>query len=583
MNVSSRLALGFCTVAFIGVGVAAYSAVKMHTLAANLQEVSGDKMVKVAKFTLLMDNLNTNARAVRNMLIYDDPAVREAEQKKRAETKESNGALLKELNEIIFKPKGVELMKAINDTRPLYSKAMDKVIAAIEKGDKAEASKVLLDEVRPLQATYFKAVDDSRTLQKQFADEVANEAIATANSATVVMGAAAVFMLIIGGLIGWLVSRALSRALGAEPGELSEVAGQVAEGDLHAPLQVRSGDTGSEMAAMARMQASLTRVVTTVRAGSEGVATASAEIAQGNSDLSSRTESQASALEETAASMEQLSAQVKHNADNARQANQLASNASSVAVRGGEVVARVVETMKEINDSSKKISDIISVIDGIAFQTNILALNAAVEAARAGEQGRGFAVVASEVRSLAGRSAEAAKEIKNLINASVEHVEQGTVLVDEAGTTMAEVVGSIRKVSDLVGEISSASNEQAAGVAQVGEAVTQMDQATQQNAALVEQMAAAASSLRSQAGDLVETVAVFNLGANAQASVVKTTVRAPASKAVPFKGTERRLESKPAATTSAPKPAAKKPISLPKLAAKAKVAVAAGEDDWETF
>jgi methyl-accepting chemotaxis protein len=277
--------------------------------------------------------------------------------------------------------------------------------------------------------------------------------------------------------------------------------------------------------------------------------------------------------------MEELSAQVKHNADNAMQANQLASGASTVAIRGGEVVGRVVDTMKEINDSSKRISDIISVIDGIAFQTNILALNAAVEAARAGDQGRGFAVVASEVRSLAGRSAEAAKEIKSLINASVERVEQGTVLVDEAGTTMREVVDSIRKVSDLVGEISSASNEQSAGVMQVGEAVTQMDQVTQQNAALVEQMAAAASSLKSQAGELVHTVAVFNIGAGS--NVVRTTVRAPSHAATPFKGGERRA---PAAQQAKPRPAAAKPASLPRPAASANAAAPAGKDDeWETF
>ena len=262
------------------------------------------------------------------------------------------------------------------------------------------------------------------------------------------------------------------------------------------------------------MQTALIGVVGNVRQGAEGVSTASAEIASGNNDLSARTEQQASALEETAASMEELGSTVKQNAENARQANQLALSASEVAVRGGEVVGQVVETMKGINESSQKIADIISVIDGIAFQTNILALNAAVEAARAGEQGRGFAVVASEVRSLAGRSAEAAKEIKGLIHASVERVEHGTALVDQAGTTMSEVVSSIKRVTDIMGEISAASNEQAAGVAQIGEAVQQMDQATQQNAALVEEMAAAASSLKSQAGDLVDTVRVFKLDAS---------------------------------------------------------------------
>ena len=263
--------------------------------------------------------------------------------------------------------------------------------------------------------------------------------------------------------------------------------------------------------ALAAMQLDLANVVSNVRSGSLGVATASSQIASGNNDLSARTEQQASALEETAASMEELSATVKTNADSARQANQLAQSASAVAIEGGQVVAQVVDTMKGINDSSKKMADIISVIEGIAFQTNILALNAAVEAARAGEQGRGFAVVASEVRSLAGRSADAAKEIKGLISASVERVEHGTVLVDQAGTTMTNVVSSIKRVTDLMGEISAASNEQAVGVAQVGEAVMQMDQVTQQNAAMVEEMAAAASSLQSQAQDLVQTVAVFKL------------------------------------------------------------------------
>jgi methyl-accepting chemotaxis protein len=304
------------------------------------------------------------------------------------------------------------------------------------------------------------------------------------------------------------VSRSITKPLNTAV----EFAQAVAAGDLTKQISVNGKDeVGQLLGAVGEMQTSLTKVLSNVRQNANSVALASAEIAQGNHDLSARTESQASALEETAASMEELSSQVKHNADNARQANQLASQASTVAAKGGEVVGRVVHTMKDINDSSRKIADIISVIDGIAFQTNILALNAAVEAARAGEQGRGFAVVASEVRSLAGRSAEAAKEIKSLINASVENVEQGTALVDEAGTTMTEVVSSIRRVSDLVGEISSASNEQSLGVAQVGEAVTHMDQATQQNAALVEEMAAAASSLKSQAQDLVQAVAVFQL------------------------------------------------------------------------
>jgi len=288
------------------------------------------------------------------------------------------------------------------------------------------------------------------------------------------------------------------------------VANAVAQGDLTQPIHAQGQDEVAQLLkALAAMQGSLVRLCSSVREDSDNVASASAQIASGNNDLAARTEQQASDLEQTASSMSQLSAAVMQNADSARQANQLALNASTVALQGGTVVAQVVDTMKGINDSSRRIADIINVIDGIAFQTNILALNAAVEAARAGEQGRGFAVVASEVRSLAGRSAAAAKEIKTLIDASVLRVAQGTLQVDQAGSTMTEVVGAIRRVSDLVGEISAASSEQAVGVAQVGEAVSHMDQATQQNAALVEEMAAAASNLKSQAQALVQTVSVF--------------------------------------------------------------------------
>jgi len=304
----------------------------------------------------------------------------------------------------------------------------------------------------------------------------------------------------------------LARQISSPMARAAAIADRMAQGDLTSSIAPHGTDETVQMlSAMARMQNNFGGIVRTVKANADNLATSSSEIAQGNLDLSARTESQASSLEQTAASMEELGAQVNHNADNARQANQLAQSASSVAVQGGEVVTQVVDTMKGINESSRKIADIISVIDGIAFQTNILALNAAVEAARAGEQGRGFAVVASEVRSLAGRSAEAAREIKALIDASVARVEHGSALVDKAGTTMGEVVHSIRRVTDIVAEISSASSEQAAGVAQVGEAVTQMDQVTQQNAALVEQMAASASSLKAQANDMVEAVAVFKL------------------------------------------------------------------------
>jgi len=379
-------------------------------------------------------------------------------------------------------------------------------------------------------------------------------------------------------VLGLLIARTLSRAISGGVGYAASLASKVAQGDLSSPINPNTLDEiGTLLHSLRDMQISLAQVVSRVRQGSESVSTASAEIAQGNHDLSARTESQASALEETAASMEELSSTVKQNADNARQANQLAQSASTVAVQGGEVVAQVVDTMKGINDSARKIHDIISVIDGIAFQTNILALNAAVEAARAGEQGRGFAVVASEVRSLAGRSAEAAKEIKNLITDSVQRVERGSAQVDQAGATMNEVVAAIKRVTDIMAEISAASTEQSQGVSQVGEAITNMDQTTQQNAALVEEMAAAASSLKSQAQDLVESVAVFKLAAAAAPTPALASrpmpVRAPASRPAPAPGAERRLGA----------PAARK-AALPAVSAAPVKATSGGADsDWESF
>ncbi len=341
----------------------------------------------------------------------------------------------------------------------------------------------------------------------------AAQAHETTQRTTAILAGIAAAAMLIGALLAWSITRRLLNQLGGEPRAAVLVARAVADGDLGTAIDPRHGDARSLLARLAAMQASLSRTVMHVRHGAESVATASVQIAQGNQDLSARTEQQASALQQTASTMEELGTTVRHNADNARQADQLAQGASAVATRGGEVVGRVVDTMKGITDSSRQIAEIISVIDGIAFQTNILALNAAVEAARAGDQGRGFAVVAAEVRSLAQRSAQAAKEIKGLIDTSVQRVEQGTTLVDEAGRTMQEVVGAIRRVSDIVGEISAASVEQSTGVAQVGQAIAQLDETTQRNAALVEQSAAAAESMRQQAQQLVAAVAVFRVGA----------------------------------------------------------------------
>jgi methyl-accepting chemotaxis protein len=405
------------------------------------------------------------------------------------------------------------------------------------------------------------------------------------------LGIMAVVLVIIA-VVGTLIARSVLRQLGGDPADAIRAMHQVAGGNL--AVSIHASNKDSLLASLAEMTGSFRNTVVQVRRSAESIQVASSEVASGNMDLSNRTEQQASALEQTASSMEQLSATVKQNPDSARQANQLATSASTVAVKGGEVVGQVVETMKGINEASRKISDIIGVIDGIAFQTNILALNAAVEAARAGEQGRGFAVVASEVRSLAGRSAEAAKEIKSLINTSVERVEQGTVLVDQAGTTMTEVVSSIRRVTDIMGEISAASSEQASGVAQIGDAVTKMDQSTQQNAALVEQMAAAAGSLKTQALDLVQVVAVFTLPEGSQPSPMATQApkRAPAPAPRPALAPRPAAASKQPAALASPKRAAPAKAAPPRLAqakpaapAPKPAAPASGNDDgdWATF
>ncbi len=419
---------------------------------------------------------------------------------------------------------------------------MHPALEALRANDMDGARLLVFQKIRPLYAPVGQGVDKLMALQIDVARQEYTAAVARYDKLQAWFVGAIVAGLLAAVLFGAAMIRGISRSLH----EALEVAQAVAKGDMSHPIHLDGKDEVSQvLRALSDMQLSLSNVVTSVRQGSESVATASSQIAQANHDLSARTETQASALEQTAASMEQLGATVRQNADNAAQANQLALAASATAVHGGEVVSQVVDTMKHINDSSNRIFDIIGVIDGIAFQTNILALNAAVEAARAGEQGRGFAVVASEVRSLAGRSAAAAKEIKGLIGASVERVEQGSVLVNKAGQTMGEVVDSIVRVTEIMGQINGASREQALGVSQVGEAVTQMDQVTQQNAALVEEMAAAASSLKAQAQELVSTVAVFQLASDtinptATPSAI-VAVRANVPQKLGFKGAEKRV------------------------------------------
>ncbi|AVS71354.1 chemotaxis protein [Paracidovorax avenae] len=438
--------------------------------------------------------------------------------------------------------------------------------------------KAAMDGFRTMQTEFSKAERDLLDVRQAEAEDARATALAVEVGGTAL---AVVVALLLSLWVTRSITRPIARAV--------DVARAVAAGDLTQRIEIHARDeVGLLLESLRDMNTALATVVSRVRQGSESVASASMQIAQGNSDLSSRTESQASALEETAASMEELGSTVAQNADNARQANQLAQASSGVAEQGGAVVAQVVDTMKGISESSRRISDIINVIDGIAFQTNILALNAAVEAARAGEQGRGFAVVAGEVRSLAQRSAGAAKEIKELITASVERVESGAQLADRAGSTMTEVVGSIRRVTDIMGEISAASSEQSAGVAQVGEAVTQMDQTTQQNAALVEEMAAAASSLRSQAQDLVQAVSVFRLASDtpqAAVAVAPSVAAAPAVSApVAARPSEPARKPSPAKVRApARTPALRPAAAAAGLMAGPAMAVPGAQGDWESF
>ena len=476
-------------------------------------------------------------------------------------------------------PQEKNLANTVAEARSAYvQQGLKPAIAALKANDWAETSRINVELLAPLYAKVRGSLEPLVKLQISEAKKEYEQSVSRYESFRLI----AIASIVVGLAVGWVFGLALLRSLGRSLKNAVKVAHAVAKGDLTQKIHSQGQDEVAQLLkALETMTQSLVSVVSNVRQGSEGVATASAEIAQGNNDLSARTEQQASALEQTAASMEELGSTVRQNADSARTANQLAVSASTIAVEGGNVVGQVVETMRDINESSRKISDIIQVIDGIAFQTNILALNAAVEAARAGEQGRGFAVVASEVRSLAGRSADAAKEIKSLINASVERVEHGTALVDKAGVTMTEVVSSIKRVTDIMGEISAASNEQALGVAQVGEAVTQMDQTTQQNAALVEQMAAAASSLKSQAQELVQTVAVFQLGntpalrAGTAPRQVLSPIRTPlppARKLAVGNSPRRPAPQRPSL------PATPKALAPPKPQTKAQ-----SNDDWETF
>ena len=456
------------------------------------------------------------AIAARNLVLVTQAADLEAEKALALAAHKAVGEHLAQLKDLVkaadVPDQARQLVADIDQIEQAYGPVALGIIDLALKGQHEAAVLKMNTECRPLLARLLGKTEAYAQVTDKRAQAMVAESEAHYARQRTLMITASLVAVLGAALAGWLITQRLTRALGAEPAELGEAAQRVAEGDLSTPLaKLSQAPAGSVLASLGAMQASLVNIVQQVRSASESIAGGVTEISTGNTDLSQRTEEQASALQQTAATMDQFGATVRNNAENAQLANQLAASASHVASRGGQVVSQVVETMQGIHDSSRKISDIIGVIDGIAFQTNILALNAAVEAARAGEQGRGFAVVAGEVRTLAQRSASAAKEIKTLIGNSADQVAQGAHLVEQAGSTMTEVVQAIQRVSDIVGEISSASAEQSSGMGQISQAVNQLDQTTQQNAALVEQSAAAALGLKRQADELQTAVSVFQL------------------------------------------------------------------------
>ncbi|KAB0326419.1 methyl-accepting chemotaxis protein [Janthinobacterium sp. PLB04] len=566
LRIGTRLAAGFALVLLLSVISTSYALYSAHVNA----EATRQMMEKpLAKERLVSDwyVLIYSAIARTSMIAKStDETLSSVFADTIADSTKQGSELLKKIETLLDSDEEKAIFKSSIAERVKYQDAKTLVMNARKAGNAAQAESAYRDSFAPAAAKYQNNVKALLSQQRQAIDATA-QAIEEANgrSFTLLLTLCAL-VVALGSVCAWLITRSITQPLKAAV----KVAETVADGDLRTHFGTPASDEiGDLMRALHGMNEALRKVVSEVQTGTNAIATASGEIAAGNQDLSARTEQQASSLEETASSMEELTSTVKQNADNARQANQMAVAASGVAERGGNIVSQVVDTMGAIDTASTKIVDIIGVIDGIAFQTNILALNAAVEAARAGEQGRGFAVVATEVRSLAQRSAAAAREIKTLIGDSVEQVNNGTRLVHQAGSTMNEVVDSVRRVTDIMAEITAASAEQSMGIDQVNQAIAQMDQVTQQNAALVEEAAAAAESMQDQAARLAQVAAGFQLEHMATKAPVRSARPAPTQLAKPA---ARSAAARQPAIAARSAPAARKPQ-----------AQVAGEQDWEEF
>ncbi|RFB69541.1 MULTISPECIES: methyl-accepting chemotaxis protein [unclassified Herbaspirillum] len=510
LKIGQRLGLGFGVVILLMLGLTVIGVYRLNQINGNIRSIANDFYPRTVMANTVKGALDETARSMRNLLFMS--TVDEIKGELDAITRA--GAVIDETLKRFARDtpsaEGKRMLDAVNAARAQYTPVLNNFLAAVKDGQVEQARDLILPEIAPYQVAYFKALDNLIAFQGRGMEQAGQEAERVSGAASVLMIAMATIASLLAVLVGYSVMRSITRPLNAA----INIAERVAGGDLSVRVENSAHDeTGKLLTALQGMRDGLVNAVTQVRDGSDAISVAAREIADGNANLSARTELQASTLEETASSMLELTDAVNHNAENARQANQLVMNASQVATQGGDVVTQVVNTMREIKDSSRQIVEIIGVIDGIAFQTNILALNAAVEAARAGEQGRGFAVVAAEVRGLAQRSASAAKEIAGLIQNSVKKVDAGSTLVDQAGTTMQDIVRSVKHVADIMTEISAASDEQSAGIRQVNDAIEQIDDMTQQNSALVEQAAAAAQSMHDQSMALGRAVSIFKIEA----------------------------------------------------------------------